>query len=125
MIQVAIAATTMSAKRIMYAEGSANPRLRSGSPPGVVVSLTQATSASSSPAASRVTIVPASPRKRAGVSVIEPIAPNQVRFVQEERFTGLLVPLILRFAGESTRVGFESMNIALKRRVEQLGAQAA
>jgi hypothetical protein len=57
--------------------------------------------------------------------LIEPVAPNRVRFVQEERFSGLLVPLILRFAGAGTREGFESMNAALKGRVEQLGTQAA
>jgi hypothetical protein len=57
--------------------------------------------------------------------LIEPVAPDRVRFVQEERFSGLLVPVILRFAGKGTRQGFESMNAALKSRVEQHEAQAA
>ncbi|HYP62150.1 MAG TPA: SRPBCC domain-containing protein [Thermomicrobiales bacterium] len=56
--------------------------------------------------------------------LIEPVGPNRVRFVQEERFSGLLVPLILRFAGSGTRRGFEAMNAALKSRVEQLGVPA-
>jgi hypothetical protein len=56
--------------------------------------------------------------------LIEPIGPHRVRFVQEERFTGLLVPLILRFAGAGTRRGFEAMNTALKGRVEGVGAPA-
>jgi hypothetical protein len=56
--------------------------------------------------------------------LIEPVGPNQSRFVQEERFSGLLVPLILRFAATSTRRGFEAMNSALKARVERLGAPA-
>jgi hypothetical protein len=42
-----------------------------------------------------------------------------VRFVQEERFTGLLAPLVLRFIEGSTRQGFEAMNLALKARAEQ------
>ena len=57
--------------------------------------------------------------------LIEPVAPNRVRFVQEERFSGLLAPLILHFARTGTREGFVSMNAALKSRVEQLGTQAA
>jgi hypothetical protein len=55
---------------------------------------------------------------------IEPIGPNRVRLVQEERFTGLLVPLILRFAERGTRQGFESMNAALKSRVERVASAA-
>ena len=50
---------------------------------------------------------------------IEPLGPDRVRFVQEERFTGLLVPLIMRFVARGTRQGFEAMNQALKVRAEQ------
>jgi hypothetical protein len=50
---------------------------------------------------------------------IEPIAPNRVRFIQEERFSGLLAPLILRFIERSTLEGFAAMNRALKARAEQ------
>jgi hypothetical protein len=48
---------------------------------------------------------------------IEPIAERRVRFVQSERFDGVLVPL---FGGtlEKTQRGFEAMNEALKRRAE-------
>jgi hypothetical protein len=56
--------------------------------------------------------------------LIDRVGPNQTRFIQEERFTGLLVPLILRFAGTSTRRGFEAMNSALKLRVEGVGVPA-
>jgi hypothetical protein len=49
--------------------------------------------------------------------MIEPLGAERVRFVQGERFKGLLVPL---FAGllEKTRQGFEQMNRALKARAE-------
>jgi hypothetical protein len=50
---------------------------------------------------------------------IEPLGTNRVRFVQEERFTGLLAPLVLRFIESGTRRGFEAMNQALKARAEQ------
>lgn len=49
---------------------------------------------------------------------IEPLGSDRVRFVQEERFTGLLAPLVLRFIEHSTRQGFETMNQALKLRAE-------
>jgi hypothetical protein len=51
--------------------------------------------------------------------LIEPLGTNRVRFVQEERFTGLLAPLVLRFIERGTRRGFEAMNHALKTRAEQ------
>ena len=50
---------------------------------------------------------------------IEPLGTDRVRFVQEERFSGLLAPLVLRFIGSSTRQGFEAMNVALKARAEK------
>jgi hypothetical protein len=49
---------------------------------------------------------------------IEPLGADRVRFVQEERFTGLLAPLVLRFIARSIRQGFEAMNQALKARAE-------
>jgi hypothetical protein len=49
---------------------------------------------------------------------IEPVGPERTRFVQEERFSGVLAPVILRFIGESTREGFAAMNRALKTRAE-------
>lgn len=50
---------------------------------------------------------------------IESLGPDRVRFVQEERFAGLLTPLVLRFLERGTRQGFEAMNQALKARAEQ------
>ncbi len=50
---------------------------------------------------------------------IEPLGTDHVRFVQEERFTGLLAPLVFRFIERGTRQGFEAMNQALKARAEQ------
>lgn len=41
-----------------------------------------------------------------------------VRFVQSERFGGVLVPLLRRLIDENTRRGFDAMNEALKRRAE-------
>lgn len=50
---------------------------------------------------------------------IEATDEGPVRFVQSERFTGVLVPLVLALVGKSTRRGFEAMNQALKQRAEQ------
>ena len=54
---------------------------------------------------------------------IEPLDGGRSRFVQSERFSGLLVGL---FKGTLTKteVGFEQMNAALKARVEQASAQS-
>ncbi len=49
---------------------------------------------------------------------LEPLGAGRVRFVQEERFTGLLVPLFARSLAGPTRAGFEAMNRALKDRAE-------
>ncbi len=46
--------------------------------------------------------------------------PSGVRFVQRERFAGLLVPLLLLMVRKSTVRGFEAMNGALKERAEAL-----
>ncbi len=48
---------------------------------------------------------------------IEPAGPDRVRFVQRERFSGILVPLF-RKALDQTLAGFEQMNSALKARAE-------
>ncbi len=50
---------------------------------------------------------------------LEPLGPDRVRFVQEERFSGLLAPFVLRFVERGTRQGFEAMNRALKARAER------
>ncbi|MBL9017668.1 MAG: SRPBCC domain-containing protein [Myxococcales bacterium] len=48
---------------------------------------------------------------------IEPAGDGRVRFVQRERFTGLLPWLGARLLARETRRGFEAMNEALARRV--------
>jgi hypothetical protein len=49
---------------------------------------------------------------------IEPIGEARVRFVQRERFGGLLVPFLWKMLDDHTRRGFEEMNLALKLRAE-------
>jgi hypothetical protein len=49
---------------------------------------------------------------------IEPAGTGQVRFMQSERFTGVLAPVISRFIASGTQHGFEAMNAALKVRAE-------
>jgi hypothetical protein len=49
--------------------------------------------------------------------LLEPLADGRTRFVQSERFDGILVRL-LRKSLAKTAAGFEQMNAALKRRVE-------
>ena len=50
--------------------------------------------------------------------LIEPLGEGRVRFVQRERFGGLLVPLLSIMLDGDTRRGFEEMNRALKLRAE-------
>jgi len=57
--------------------------------------------------------------------VIEPAGEGHVRFIQSERFSGVLVPLLMPFVGDSTRRGFEAMNEALKARAETVSASSA
>jgi hypothetical protein len=49
---------------------------------------------------------------------IEPLGQGRTRFVQREKFSGVLVPLLARSLMTNTRRGFEAMNRALKERVE-------
>ncbi len=49
---------------------------------------------------------------------IEPLGEGRVRFVQRERFGGLLLPLLSKMLDGDTRRGFEEMNRALKLRSE-------
>ena len=53
------------------------------------------------------------------IFTIEPLGDDRVRFTQSEIFTGLLVPLIMRWMNSDTKRGFEEMNQALKARAEQ------
>ena len=51
--------------------------------------------------------------------IIEPLGEGQVRFVHGERFTGILIPLlVLMGLFKNTLRGFEEMNQALKVRAE-------
>jgi hypothetical protein len=50
--------------------------------------------------------------------VIEPLGEGRVRFIQRERFGGLLLPLLWKILDRETRRGFEEMNRALKLRCE-------
>ena len=50
---------------------------------------------------------------------IEAFDEKGVRFVQHEKFTGLLVPFMARSLDRDTKSGFEAMNRALKERAEQ------
>jgi hypothetical protein len=52
------------------------------------------------------------------IFTIEPLEAGGVRFVQREIFTGILVPLFMRWMEKETRRGFEEMNRALKLRAE-------
>ena len=54
---------------------------------------------------------------------IEPLDGDRSRFVQSERFSGLLVGLVKGTLAK-TEAGFEQMNAALKARVEQASAQS-
>lgn len=46
---------------------------------------------------------------------------GSVRFVQEESFRGILVPLLKKSLEKDTKRGFEEMNRALKARSEKVG----
>ena len=50
---------------------------------------------------------------------IHPRAEKSVRFVQRERFSGILVPLLRKSLDTNTRQGFNAMNAALKKRAEE------
>jgi hypothetical protein len=50
---------------------------------------------------------------------LEPLGPDRTRFVQDETFRGLLVPLYARLRLPATRQGFVAMNQALRDRAEQ------
>jgi hypothetical protein len=47
-----------------------------------------------------------------------PLGAGRIRFIQGERFSGLLVPLMKRALDTGTRAGFIAMNEAIKARVE-------
>jgi len=53
------------------------------------------------------------------IFIIEPMTENRVRFVQHEKFTGILVPVILPSIATGTEQGFRAMNEALRIRVQQ------
>ena len=48
-----------------------------------------------------------------------PVDESRTRFIQGERFTGLLVPFLWKNLDTDTRAGFREFNEALKKRVEE------
>jgi hypothetical protein len=50
---------------------------------------------------------------------IESLGENVVRFIQREQLRGLFLPILWPILNVSTRKGFEAMNRALKRQVEE------
>ena len=52
------------------------------------------------------------------IFTIESLDPERVRFVQREEFNGVLASLVLGMIGDKTRMGFKSMNQALKEKAE-------
>jgi len=50
---------------------------------------------------------------------IQALDEKGVRFVQHEKFTGLLVPFMAKSLDRDTKRGFEDMNRALKERAER------
>lgn len=57
--------------------------------------------------------------------MIYPLAPDKVRFVQGERFSGVLAPFILPFLRKRTLEGFRRMNLALKERGERMHRESS
>jgi hypothetical protein len=55
---------------------------------------------------------------------LEQIAANRIRFVQDETFSGVLVPFYSRLRLPHTRQGFDEVNEALRDRAEQLASNA-
>jgi hypothetical protein len=49
---------------------------------------------------------------------LESIGPNNTRFIQREKFSGILVPLLWSSLANKTLRGFEAMNQKLKSRAE-------
>jgi hypothetical protein len=52
---------------------------------------------------------------------LDELAPDRLRFTQDENFSGLLVPAYAWLRLARTRQGFEQMNEALRERAESLG----
>lgn len=50
--------------------------------------------------------------------IIERTAENQVKFIQQENFSGVLIPLSGGILSDTLR-GFDEMNLALKKRAEE------
>lgn len=50
---------------------------------------------------------------------VEEAGENRTRFIQAEKFEGILVPLLWNSMEETTRAGFKAMNQALKERTEK------
>ena len=55
---------------------------------------------------------------------LEPTAPDRVRFVQDETFSGVLIPFYSSLRLARTRRGFDETNEALRDRAEQMAAES-
>lgn len=51
--------------------------------------------------------------------LLEPLSDTQTRLHHDEEFSGLLLPLIILFAAQKTRTGFDDMNQAIKAEAER------
>jgi len=51
--------------------------------------------------------------------ILEEMSPAETRFIHGEKFSGILVPFMKKKIKTDVREGFESMNVALKNRVEE------
>ncbi|MBP2030861.1 hypothetical protein J2755_001809 [Methanohalophilus levihalophilus] len=51
---------------------------------------------------------------------IIPLDSKSVKFIQREKFRGILVPLFWKSLGTNTKQGFNEMNAALKKRAEEV-----
>ena len=56
---------------------------------------------------------------------LEPTGTDRVRFVQDETFSGMLVPLYSRLRLPRTRDGFDQTNEALRDRAEEMAGNGA
>ncbi len=53
------------------------------------------------------------------IHILEPLGKNRTRYIHDDEFTGLLLPLVWGRLESVTRTGFEKMNRALKKTAEE------
>jgi hypothetical protein len=52
------------------------------------------------------------------IHILEPLGENRTRYIHDDEFSGLLVPVVWPWLETATYKGFEKMNVALKKRAE-------